>query len=138
MMVALVITSIVVGLAFTVLSLVQKQMNTIDKNLSNNQSVTLLQESLWIDFNRYENIRIESNKLNMFHPLDSVSYIFNTNYSIKQKDTFKVVVKSMTGYFNASPVMSGQINAISLEVDIEGVLKKVFAYKTNTAVNYMN
>jgi len=49
MLVVLLITAIVVGMSFAVLSLVQQQMHGIDGNYKKNTAFNLLKQSLWFD-----------------------------------------------------------------------------------------
>jgi len=51
--VVLILTTIIVGLAFSVLTLVQKHMRSIQSNFYNTTELKKLETSLWLDFNRY-------------------------------------------------------------------------------------
>ena len=57
MIVVLILTSIVIGLAFSVLNLVQKQMSAIQDNYNKSLELNKLETALWLDFNRYSDIR---------------------------------------------------------------------------------
>ncbi|MEM9650388.1 MAG: prepilin-type N-terminal cleavage/methylation domain-containing protein, partial [Bacteroidota bacterium] len=50
MLVVLLLTVIVVGLAFSVLNLVQRQMSGIESNYARNTAFDQLKQSLWVDF----------------------------------------------------------------------------------------
>ena len=58
--IVLLLSSVVVGLAFTVLGLVQKQMGAIQANFNQTLQVTTLETELWLNFNRYPNISYNS------------------------------------------------------------------------------
>ena len=58
--IVLILTSIVVGLAFSVLGLVQKQMLAVQENYNKNLDISKLETSLWLDFNRYSEISYDA------------------------------------------------------------------------------
>ena len=68
LLVAMIITVIVVGLAFTVLNLVNKQIAVIQKNYNRTTNLAFFKQRIWLDFNKHSQI------------------IFNSNF-----DTFKLV-----------------------------------------------
>ncbi|MCD2260791.1 hypothetical protein KWG70_16355 [Psychroserpens sp. XSD401] len=139
MIVVLIITSIVVGLAFSVLSLVQKQMLAIQKNYSNSLEINKLETSLWLDFNRYSKITYDSveSELKFSSELDSVVYQFREDNIITEKDTFLIQVQNRYMYFDGE-LSNGQIDAIKLETTKEFLNQKLFVYKSNDATFYMN
>ena len=78
MIIVLILTAIVVGLAFTVLGLVQKHMLSIQKNYNTQTEVKKLETSLWLDFNRFSKIEFDNieNKLKFKTEIDSITYQF--------------------------------------------------------------
>src|SRR5690606_27882760 len=100
--VVLILTSIVVGLAFSILSLVQKHMSGIQNNFMNTTELNTLEQSLWLDFNRYSKIKYNDleEALTFANELDSTSYQFHENYIVKEQDTFHIQLQSRTIYFN--------------------------------------
>lgn len=57
MMVVIVISAIVVGLAFTILGIVQKNMRGIEANYNHQSQIQSLEAALTIDFNRYPKLQ---------------------------------------------------------------------------------
>ncbi len=139
MIVVLILTSIVVGLAFSVLNMVQKHMFSIQQNYTNNTGLNKLETSLWLDFNRYNNISFDAleNELKFSTALDSVSYKFNEQYIIKEEDTFKIALKNKWLYFVTNPVEEGKIDAIKLETTKVLQNQQVFIFKPNDATVFM-
>ncbi len=139
MIVVLILTSIVVGLAFSVLNLVQKHMYGIQQNYTNNTALNKLETSLWLDFNRYSNISFDAleNELKFSTALDSVSYKFKDQYIVKEEDTFKIALQNKLLYFVVNPVEEGNIDAIKLETTKVLQNQQVFIFKPNDAAVFM-
>ena len=140
MIIVLIITSIVVGLAFSTLRLVQQYMNVIQDNFSKNTELGLLETSLWIDFNRYSIIEYNEreNELNFSNEIDSKTYVLNENYIIKGIDTFNIKTHSKILFFNGNEVENGPVDAIKLNADKELQSQIIFIFKTNDATLHMN
>lgn len=140
MIIALVITVIVVGLAFAVLSLVQKQMWAIEKNYDQGTEVNLLRQALWIDFNKYSefNFNEMSNTLQGSNPLENITYSFEANYILRAQDTFHIQLSEKKFYFDNLLKSSGTIDALQLTTEKEQGSKQLFIYKHNAAAAYMN
>ncbi len=140
MIVVLILTSIVVGLAFSVLTLVQKQMNGIQHNFNQNVELNKLEQSLWLDFNRYSEITYNNieNKLNFYTEIDSTAYVFNQNSIIKEKDSFNIQLKSRMLFFNGNETVKGKIDAIKLETSKSFLNQKLFIFKPNDATQFLD
>jgi len=140
MIVVLILTSIVVGLAFTVLTLVQKQMLGIQSNFQTNTELHLFEQSLWLDFNRYNTIEFDDleNSIKFSTAIDSVTYSFNEKNIVKDPDTFAIPVKFKTLYFDGKQIENGYIDAMKLETTKALQNKKVFIFKRNDANAFMN
>ncbi len=140
LIVVLILSSIIVGLAFSVLTLVQRHMFSIQENLSNNTTLNKLEQSLWIDFNRYSKITYSNNDeiLTLSSEIDSISYKFSTNYVLKDKDTFKIPIASKTFFFDAKTVESGLVDAIQLKTTKAFHDQEMFIFMETDANAYMN
>lgn len=142
MIVVLVVTSIVVALAFSVLTLVQRQMKSMTHHYTERTQWQLLEQSLWIDFHRYREISYQpkTQTLLLKHELDSVRYVFYADKIVKDRDTFPVSVKTTTGYNNGKAVSGGTLNAIRLQAggEKETPHKTLFIFKKNDAANTIN
>lgn len=138
--VVVLLTVIVAGLAFSVLQLVQKQMYAIKANFENSTSVTLLEQSLWIDANKSNTISYNENedKLYFISEIDTITYAFEPTYIQKDIDTFPVTLTEKLFYFNAEETTSEKIDAFKLITTKEFKSRAVFIRKRNTANTYMN
>ena len=142
MVVVIVITSIVVGMAFTVLNLVQNQMKSITHNYAGTTQLHLLEQSLWIDLHKYQDISYhpEERSLHLKHELDSVTYIFDTDKIIKERDTFFVSVKNKKYFYKGKMITEGLLDAIQLQTGEtqEAQDKTLFIFTKNDAANTIN
>lgn len=140
MIVVLILTSVVVGLAFSVLGLVQKQMLAIQTNYKRNQELQKLETSLWLDFNRYSDIQyhIIENELVFKHELDSVSYIFSKEFIVKTQDTFDIALETKQFYFDGILTESNKVDALKLRTTKSFQNKELFIFKQNDATLYMD
>ena len=83
----LILTSIVVALAFSVLTLVQKHMRSIEENLKEHTIINKLEVSLSLDFNRFSRINYNDieKELQFYNEIDTLHYQFNNDYIIKEQ-----------------------------------------------------
>lgn len=141
MLVVLLITVLVVGMAFSVLRLVQVQMHGISSNYEKNTELNLLRQSLWVDFNRFDRIWYNGAEQRMVfeNEVAKSSYQILPEGVVKEKDTFWVLVPRWQLYFNGETVGKGEIDAIDLFIGKEDeVGKRVFVFKRNAATSYIN
>ncbi|GAB1856647.1 prepilin-type N-terminal cleavage/methylation domain-containing protein [Flavobacteriaceae bacterium MHTCC 0001] len=140
MIIVLIITSIVVGLAFSTLRLVQKHMQQIQQNFITKSNLNTLEESLWLDFNTYSEIRFDDNKdeLKLKTALDSVNYIFTKDKVIRNTDTLSIKIEEKTFFFNGEKVYKGQIDAVKLVASKTAKNSVRFIFKPNAANHFLN
>lgn len=140
MVVVLIITSIVIGLAFSVLNLVQKHMSGIQNNFNKNTELNKLEQSLWLDFNRYSNIRYDDleETITFKNEIDSIRYYFNENYIIEASDTFNIQLTNKQVFFDGNTIENGVIDAIKLETTKVFQNQQLFIFKENDATHFMN
>jgi len=140
LIVVLILSSIIVGLAFSVLTLVQRHMFSIQDNLSTNTSLNKLEQSLWLDFNRYAKISYSSTNdaLTMASDIDSITYKFTTNYVIKDKDTFGIPIEDKSFFFETKKIESGRVDALKLKTTEAFRSQELFIFMETDAKAYMN
>lgn len=140
MIVVLILTSIVVGIAFSVLNLVQKQMMGIQQNYTNATQLHKLETSLSLDFNRYSKITFDDmeNELKFSTAIDSITYQFSDKHIIKGFDTFPIPLQQKQFYFDGEPKEYGQIDAIKLVAQKNFQNQQLFIFKINDANSFMN
>lgn len=139
MLVVLLLTVIVVGLAFAILNLVQRQMLGIQKAYDNKTENNQLKQALWIDFNSYSQIQwiSESGELKFDGELKQTAYSFKQGYILKDRDTFytDLIIKEL--YFKGSKVDEGSIDALELSISSNEGNAGLFFFKKNSAENFM-
>lgn len=139
MIVVLILTSMVVGLAFSVLILVQKHMGSIQEHLNRNSSLDKLETALWIDFNRYPTIEYDAveDKLICRSEINVTYYTFHEDYLIKDVDTFRVALDQKSLYFNGENIEQGKIDALKLTTSKTFNNKSLFVFKQTDANSFM-
>jgi len=137
--VVLILTSIVVALAFSVLSLVQKHMRSIEENLKEHTIINKLEVSLNLDFNRFSRINYNDieKELQFYNEIDTLHYQFNNDYIIKELDTFKIQLQNKKFYFEGETKQNGDIDAMKLTVSNNNSNKFIFVYKQNDATSFI-
>jgi type II secretory pathway pseudopilin PulG len=140
LLVVMIITAIVVGIAFSVLRLVQKQIVAIQKNYNKSTSLSLFEQRLWQDFNIYTDLSFDSAKGNLFlkSPLDSVTYTFEDRCVLRNNDTIPLKLEIEKIYFEGKEVQSGAIDAISFSGEAELRNYRIFVSKKNDLNHSMN
>lgn len=140
LIVVMVLTLIVAGMAFSVLQLVQKHMYAIKGNFENSTNITLLEQSLWIDANRSKLMKYDTAKSTLYFisEIDTISYSFQPKYIQKETDTFAVSVTEKLFYFEGKETLLEKIDAFKLITAKEFKSKAIFISKRNTAETYMN
>ncbi|MAU27262.1 MAG: hypothetical protein CMH48_09985 [Muricauda sp.] len=140
MLVVLLLTTIVVGLAFTVLSLVQRQMLGIDGNYEQNTEFNLLRQSLWLDFNQHDGVWYDANKneLAFANELNETVYGLHEKFITKEKDTFYVEVTQRQFLFKGVEQASGEIDALDFGLSKKNGSQQLFVFKKNAATSHLN
>ncbi len=135
-LVVIVISTIVVGLALSVLNLVQQNFYSISQNYRNTTENQHLKQRLSIDFNRYHSIEFNKTAQEIIfkNPLDSVLYVVQDEMLIRQADTIGLRIKEVAFYYEGSQVNEGRIDAIKLHT---GNLETAYLFvsKFNDAKN---
>ncbi|CAL2079802.1 type II secretion system protein [Tenacibaculum sp. 190524A02b] len=138
-LVVMVISTIVVSIAFLVLSMTQKQMKLIQTNLEYKQDIQHLERVLWKDFN--EAHLIEQKTKEVFVAIkqnDTVPYTILDNVVLRDKDSFFVAVKEKVFFFNGKETQKETIDAIKLFFDKTYTNKELFVYTNKDASFYLN
>jgi hypothetical protein len=139
MLVVLLITALVVGMAFSVLRLVQVQMHGITSNYEKNTEQRLLYQRLWMDFNAHDRIWYQNRDraLLLVNEINEINYRFHEDMVIRELDTFYVEVFELNPYFGTVSIDKGEIDAIDLFIGKESQTR-LFMYKRNAATSYIN
>lgn len=140
LLVVLLLTTVVVGMAYAVLHLVQKQMYGIHGNFERNTELNLLRQSLWTDFNQYDGVwyDAQTQELIFANGLDERIYQIHEAYIVEHKDTFQVKIEEQLFFFKGKERVSGEIDALHFKTSKELGAKPVFVFKRNAATSYLN
>jgi hypothetical protein len=138
MLVVMIITAIVVGIAFSVLNLVQKQVRSIKKNFDRTTELSLFEERLWQDFNLHSVIIFSGEELILRSDVDTVVYHFNEKVILRNTDTVHAAVTIGKLYYEGKQVKSGYVDALSISADAELPGYSIFVSTTPDAAHYMN
>lgn len=139
MIVVVILTAIVVGLAFSVLRLVQNHMNGIRKNYFQKTEFHKLEQALWLDFNRYPNLKYNTSgdKLILSNEIDSTFYTFHKNFIVSELDTFDIPIQNKSFFFLGDEVPQGNIDALKITASKAFQNQSVFIYHKSDATAYM-
>ncbi|WP_046744109.1 prepilin-type N-terminal cleavage/methylation domain-containing protein [Kordia zhangzhouensis] len=140
LVIVILITVIVAGIAFSVLELVQKQMSGIQTNFKNTTSISLLEQSLYIDMHRSNQVQYDklNNTLVFTSEIDTVRYQIEKDFVHKEIDTFALSIEKIQLYFEGKETTADKIDAFKLTTAKEYKNAAIFIYKRNTANTYMN
>jgi|694.fasta_scaffold30750_4 hypothetical protein len=140
LLVTMIITVIVVGLAFTVLDLVRKQINAIQKNYNRTTELAFFKQRIWLDFNKNNDIIYNAieNQVVLKSDFDTISYNFKDDIVIRNKDTLNTKVKIEKIFFKGIEIKQGIIDAISFLEEKEASDSKFIVFKNNDATFFMN
>lgn len=140
LLVVMIITAIVVGMAFSVLQMIQNQLHIIEKNLDKSANLSLFEQKLWQDFNEFDQLQFNKHTaiLTMRSEIDSVMYCFKDEYLMRNQDTIKLKLVIEATFFRGAKIKEGTIDAISLSADKEFPDYRMFLSKKNDATLLMN
>lgn len=136
----LILTSIVVGLAFSVLKLVQRHMYGIQYNLNQSTTLNRLETALWVDFNRYPNIDYNTNDsiLEFSSKIGKTAYKLGKTQIVKDTDTFNIELQNKSLFYKGKTIEKGKVDAIKLETSKSFQNQRLFIYKRNDASAFMD
>lgn len=138
-LVVLVISAIVVGLAFSVLDLVQKNMGAIKENYAATIEVRHVKQQLAMDFNRFGDISYDGRlgELLLRNPMDSIKYTLSDKLFLRNLDTIPVPVEGVQFFFLGNEISEGKIDAIKLLLERPSG-GFIFISKKNDAKTYFD
>ena len=139
LLVTLVVSTLVIGLAMLILNLINKQLGMMHSNTNGQTEVRLLEKALQRDFNTHELfMNARQHQLQGVSEKDTVTYKFSESYVIRNNDTLEVPIFTMLSYLDGNLKVHGAIDALSLQLSKTLSAQKIFIYKTKDAAFYMN
>lgn len=140
LLVVLVITSIVVGIAFSVLNLVQKQINKGHAFFEDTTALGLFEHQLTYDFNTTNSVYFDSksSRLLLKKADSEINYTLETTHALRNNATLAVQLQIKEVYYEGLEVnSSGVCDAVLLEaIHIPNYV--IFVTADNDATYYMN
>ncbi len=133
-MIVMVITAIVVGLAMSILSIIQKQSNALQQLYFTNNKVVLLNQELTLYFHRFHHITWnESEGL-----LDFKTPIDQKQIDLSESADIHSLIKEKYFYLEGEEVASGAIDAVKLVVNVKEKEQVLFVYKRKDVATLLN
>lgn len=133
-------TAIVVGMAFSVLGLVRRQLHGIRGNYERGTELNLLRRALWLDLNRTDAAMYDPGTatLSFDNGQDGPRYRFARDHVARDLDTFWIGFAHKRFFFAGNPRESGEVDALHLMATGADGHREIFTYKMNSATSYMN
>lgn len=140
LLVVMIITAIVVGMAFSVLRIVQKQIHKIQTNFDKTSTLALFEQKMWQDFNEPHIILYDNEKqiLIMTSEVDTVTYSFQDKFTMRNLDTIKLKITPNKTFFKGKEIKGGTVDAISILAETELPDYEIFVSKKNDITFFMN
>ncbi|RSC92204.1 PulJ/GspJ family protein [Tenacibaculum singaporense] len=138
LLVVMVVSTIVISLAFLVLTMIQKQTQNIKINLNKRQTIENLDRVLWKDFNESNTIFLKKELLSFEKELDTITYTFQEKVIIRKKDSFLIQTNNKTFFLDGLKVKNGPIDALKLEFENTYNNQELFVNRVKSASFYIN
>jgi len=140
LLVVMVLTAIVIGIAFTILRLVQQQVHKIEGNFDRRTALSLFEQRLWQDFNSHNTVYYDAEKkvLSLESVTEKVNYTFQADMVMRNTDTIKLKLLPQKIFLEGQNVKNGSIDAISISAGPELPEYVIFVSRKNDAAVLMN
>ena len=137
MLVVLAITAIIAGLAFTIITLFTKNMQSIENNYGNSTKRSLFADQLTVDFNRFHTLGYDpfGKELIFKNPLDSVTYIWEENWVLRELDTILDLSTEIELYNVGERIEAGNADAIKIRFGARDKEDFIFIFQNKDAYN---
>ncbi|WP_378185639.1 type II secretion system protein J [Aquimarina sp. W85] len=139
-MVVLVLSTIVTGLAFSILNIVQKNMRQIESNYSYQTQLQSLELALTLDFNKYPKAHLEMKDsiLVLSSPIEKKQYLFTKDSIITSDQTYNVAYKKAIFYFKGDRVFEGIVDGLQLTFNKTSDDYSIFVFKHTDPGTYFD
>lgn len=140
LVVVMAISIIVVGLAYSAINLLTKNVYVIQNNYSQVTDIQLFEQQLAIDFNTYPKTSYSkfSEKLSFSSPIDSIIYLFESEYVLRNTDTIWIEAKEKELFFKGEIVEKGSVDAIKIIGSNELQNKGFFIFRRNDGLTRLD
>tara|TARA_R110002124_G_scaffold17532_3_gene73523 strand:- start:409978 stop:410454 length:477 start_codon:yes stop_codon:yes gene_type:complete len=139
LLVVIAISSIVVGLAYSVLGLITQNVQNIQDNYSDATHLRLFEEQFSVDFQKFPTVNYSdyTKALVLSSPLDSITYTFEKEVVLRGEDSIFIVLKEPKYYFKGKAISKGAIDAIKFTTSDSLNNRSFFIFKYTDALNTM-
>lgn len=139
LLVVLIIASIVVGIAFSVLDLTRKEIQKINQNKELEVKINQAELKLTIDINSFSKCSVTENYLYFKNEIDSIKYQILDRNLISREDTLLSNIVEVNYFFKGNKINNGVFDALKLVIETKkDINSTVFVYKINDALNDLN
>mgnify|MGYP005831404323 CR=1 FL=1 len=137
MLIVLVISSLLVGIAFSVLNLIQSQVLMIKEYYHLKTREKQTQEILSVDLNRHSTIFYirKDSVLSFTSPIDTINYKLNNSLLVRKDDTLYSGLRKIEFYNNGVLTKDKNIDALKVFFTDE---RYIFLYKRMDYKNRMD
>lgn len=132
-MVVIVISTIVAGLAFSILRIVQSNMYSIEHNYAYKSELISLETEMTIDFNTFPSATWEpkENTMTVFSPLQERKYQIFKDSIVTDINAHRLKIKDKIFYFEGEVVSAGAIDAVKFTFYDTREPYRLFVFKYN-------
>lgn len=139
LLVVLIIASIVVGIAFSVLDLSRKEIQKINENKDLEVKINQAELKLTIDMNSFSKCSVSDNYLFFKNEIDSIQYQILGGNLISREDTLLSNIVEVNYFFKGNKINNEVFDALKLVVETKkDINSTVFVCKNNDALNDLN
>ena len=138
MMVVLIITSVVVGIAFAVLNLVQRQMNGIQNIYEIKSDIVGMRQSLWMDFSKANTVYFDGKRQELYFNNGIEERSYSVTDSLLVGANVELAIETIDFFFENQKVTQGEVDALSIKTTKNTGNAEIFVFKKNTPTTYMN
>ena len=139
LLVVLIIASIVVGIAFSVLDLTRKEIQKNNQNKELEVKINQAELKLTIDINSFSKCSVNENYLYFKNEIDSIQYQILDGNLIVREDTLLSNIVDVTYFFKGNKINNVVFDALKLVIETKkDINSTVFVYKINDALNDLN
>ena len=136
--VVMIISTMVISLAFAVLKMVHKQTNSIKKIIKMKENIQVLERLFWKDFNEFGSAELKGNQLFFTNLVDSVSYKLDNKMIIRNNDSIHLVELSSIFYLDGEINKQGAVDAIKVNFKKPFSGSDLFVFGHKDACFYLN
>jgi len=130
--IVLILSSLVVGLGFSVLRIVHKQVSRFNAYNDTKLKLATTETKLNILFHQSQSIYYKEDELYFIKQTDTIKTTFEGNFLQIETDSIDLTPKTIIPYFEGNVTKEGNIDAIELEFELDkNRFSTLFIYKTN-------